>query len=124
MKISRFLHTTILIADRDRAEQFYSKILGLPAAERNLTFPGIWYQLGEWQLHLIETPNYAMELNNSEKWGRNPHIALAVNDLATMKAKLEAAGCPLQNSASGRPAMFTRDPDGNVIELTEIIDLE
>ena len=34
---------------------------------------------------------------------------------------LVEADCPVQTSASGRPALFTQDPDGNIIELTQIV---
>jgi glyoxylase I family protein len=37
-----------------------------------------------------------------------------------VKARLTAMGQDFQASASGRPAVFVRDPDDNVIELGEI----
>jgi catechol-2,3-dioxygenase len=30
------------------------------------------------------------------------------------------AGYPVQMSASGRSALFTQDPDGNIVEISEI----
>jgi glyoxylase I family protein len=59
-------------------------------------------------------------LKNSEKWGRNPHLAIGVADLEAAKAHLIAHGCEVQLSASGRAALFTQDPDGNVIEITQV----
>ncbi|MDE5069743.1 MAG: glyoxalase, partial [Trichodesmium sp. St4_bin8_1] len=35
------------------------------------------------------------------------------------KTKLLANNCPIQGSASGRAALFTQDPDGNIIELNQ-----
>jgi catechol-2,3-dioxygenase len=42
-----------------------------------------------------------------------------VEDLGAAIATLQAHGCPLQMSASGRAACFTQDPDGNVIEINQ-----
>ena len=121
MKTTRCLHTAILVSDLDKAEQFYSQVLGLvKSSKRSLNFPGTWYQIGEYQLHLIVHPNYVCPIINQEKWGRNPHLALAVDNIQQAKAKLESQGYPIQMSASGRPALFTQDPDANIIELSQI----
>ncbi len=117
MSITDYRHTAILVSDLDRADWFYGEVLGLTPVERPLKFPGTWYQVGAMQLHLIVSDSASMELA-SEKWGRNPHVAFGIDDLDEMLRRLEAAGCPVQRSASGRPALFTRDPDGNIIELS------
>jgi catechol 2,3-dioxygenase-like lactoylglutathione lyase family enzyme len=119
MGVTRYLHTAILVSDVNQAESFYSEVLELPKAERNLKFPGIWYQLGDYQIHLIEDENWQPVEVNAQKWGRNPHLALAVDDLEAMKARLTEKGYPFQSSSSGRAALFTKDPDGNIIELSE-----
>ena len=69
------------------------------------------------QIHLIEDENWQPVELNAQKWGRNPHLALAVDDLEAMKARLTEKGYPFQSSSSGRAALFTKDPDGNIIEL-------
>jgi glyoxylase I family protein len=124
MKITHYLHTAILVSDLAKAEQFYGGVLGLSKIDRILKYPGAWYELGPIQVHLIVDATLnakdSSKLQNAEKWGRNPHLALAVEDLATAKAALIAVGCELQLSASGRPALFTQDPDGNVVELTQV----
>ncbi|MFM7423623.1 MAG: VOC family protein [Elainella sp.] len=125
MQITHYLHTAVLVADIARAEQFYGGVLGLSKIDRSLKYPGAWYELGSIQIHLIEDKTLqdetlAPQLQNSEKWGRNPHLALAVANLEAAKAHLLAQGYPLQASASGRAALFTQDPDGNIIELTEV----
>lgn len=117
MSITDYRHTAILVSDLDRADWFYGEVLGLTPVERPLKFPGTWYQVGAMQLHLIVSDSASMELA-SEKWGRNPHVAFGIDDLDEMLRRLEAAGCPVQRSASGRPALFTRDPDGNIVELS------
>lgn len=114
------LHVAVLVADLPQAETFYGGVLGLEKAVRPMEFPGLWYQVGTFQLHLIVASSQQTSLPDSEKWGRKPHTALAVRDLEKVKARLLAANCPIQMSASGRTALFTQDPDGNVIELSQV----
>jgi glyoxylase I family protein len=113
------LHAAMLVADLDRAIEFYTNVLGLQRVDRDLKYPGAWYQIGDFQIHLIEDSDYRasdrIDLHTST---RNPHIALGVRDLDTAKQQLLAANCIVKMSNSGRAALFTQDPDGNPIELT------
>lgn len=120
MQINQCLHAAILVSDLERAEQFYGNVLGLPKVDRNLKFTGAWYQIGNFQIHLIENRDVAIALWNAAKWGRNQHLAFSVACLDETKQQLLANGCPIQMSASGRAALFTQDPDGNIIELSEV----
>lgn len=117
MHITRCLHTAILVSDLQQAEHFYGTVLGLSKVDRVLKFPGAWYEVAGYQIHLMvgEVP----DLYNAEKWGRNRHIAFSVADLDLAKEQLLSHNCPIQASASGRAALFTQDPDGNVIELNQ-----
>jgi catechol 2,3-dioxygenase-like lactoylglutathione lyase family enzyme len=119
MKIIKSLHTAILVSDLEKAEYFYSNVLGLSRIDRTLKYPGIWYQIGDYQLHLIVDPNFQLQRQNPEKWGRNPHIAFATDNLEDLKNYLESLGYPLQMSASGRAALFVGDPDGNMLEISQ-----
>lgn len=120
MQITQCLHAAVLVSDLEKAEHFYGKILGLSKVERSLKYPGAWYQVGAFQIHLIVDALIQPTLQNPEKWGRNPHVAFSVADLDAAKTQLVAHGCSMQMSASGRAALFTQDPDGNIIELSEI----
>ncbi|HBB31544.1 MAG TPA: glyoxalase [Cyanobacteria bacterium UBA8803] len=119
MQITQCLHTAVLVSDLEKAEHFYGNVLGLSKVERSFKYPGAWYQVGEFQIHLIVDPNTAPHLQNLEKWGRNPHVAFSVANLDEAKTQLLDHNCALQMSASGRPALFTQDPDGNIIELSQ-----
>lgn len=119
MQITQYLHTAILVSNLERSEHFYSTVLGLEKVDRALKFPGAWYQIGPVQIHLIVDSSIDIELQNPEKWGRNGHIAFSVADLDAAKTQLKAHNCPVQMSASGRAALFTQDPDGNIIELSQ-----
>ena len=49
-------HTSIRISNLERSRAFYEKLLGLTTAPRpDLGLPGVWYDLGQGQLHLIQT---------------------------------------------------------------------
>jgi len=119
MQITRCLHTAILVSNLNQAEHFYSKILGLEKIDRILKYPGVWYQIGDYQIHLIVDENLTRMLPNTQKWGRNPHFAIAVDNLGEATARLQSSGYPIQMSASGRAALFTQDPDGNIIEISQ-----
>lgn len=118
MKIIQCLHTAILVSDLVKSEKFYGEILGLSKVERSLKFDGAWYQIGEYQIHLIVAKNLPSNMVDSQKWGRNQHIAFSVVNLEEAKQKLLSHGYPIQASASGRAALFTQDPDNNIIELS------
>ena len=118
MQITKSLHTAILVTDLEAAEHFYGEVLGLVKIERSPKFPGAWYQIGEYQIHLIVASTVSNEPKH-EKWGRNPHIAFSVSNLDAAKQQLLDYNFLIQPSASGRPAIFTQDPDGNAIELSQ-----
>ncbi|WP_343327973.1 VOC family protein [Leptolyngbya sp. CCY15150] len=120
MTILQPLHTAVLVSDLAQAEQFYGDILGLSKVERSLNYPGAWYQLGEYQVHLMVDEQVPNGLHNRQKWGRNRHVAFAVASVDEAADHLTAQGYPVQRSASGRAALFTYDPDGNVVELSEL----
>ena len=120
MNICRPLHTALLVSDLNAARHFYGVVLHLPEVERPLNFPGLWYQLGDYQIHLIVDESTPYGLHNPQKWGRNRHLAFAIADIRTAKSHLEAHDWEFQSSASGRPAIFVQDPDGNVIELLQV----
>lgn len=116
-----YLHTTLCIRDLDQARSFYGDIIGLrEITDRPLSFPGLWYDLGNAQLHLILDPHFQSAIVSSEKWGRSPHLALSIGDLNILRQTLETQKIAYQTSASGRPALFVRDSDGNTIEVSQI----
>ncbi|NEP77167.1 MAG: glyoxalase [Okeania sp. SIO3C4] len=119
MQITQYLHAALLVSDLEKAEHFYGQILQLPKVERSLNFPGTWYQVGNFQIHLIVSSEIISDLVNLEKLGRNRHLAFSVADIDSAKAQLIANNCQIKMSASGRAALFTQDPDGNIIELSQ-----
>lgn len=119
MNILALHHASVLIRDLERSRVFYEQVLGLaPRTDRpGKAFDGVWYDVGEGQLHLIATTVAGAGSIPAEYPGRQRHIALKVSDLGALKARLEEAGIPMTPSQSGRPVVFCRDPDGNIFEL-------
>ncbi len=119
MEINQFLHSAILVSNLEKANHFYGTVLGLTPIERSLNFPGTWYQVGRFQLHLIEAPQVIPDTVNDEKWGRNRHLAFSVDDIEAAKQQLIEHHFSFQMSSSGRAALFVQDPDGNMVELNQ-----
>jgi len=114
-------HVSLIVADTQRALDFYQGILGLEIDPTRpaLAFPGVWLVLGDRQLHLLELPNPDPVAERPAHGGRDRHTAVSVSDLDGLAQRLEQANIPFTKSRSGRRALFCRDPDGNAWELIE-----
>lgn len=121
MKIHTLLHASFLVADLARSRAFYEGVLGLTLNPNrpNLGYDGAWYDIGAQQIHLLALPNPDPVEGRPAHGGRDRHVALAVDDIAALKAALDEAGVAYTVSKSGRVALFCRDPDGNALEFIE-----
>jgi catechol 2,3-dioxygenase-like lactoylglutathione lyase family enzyme len=117
--VTRLHHSSLLVSDLETARAFYEGVLGLqPSPKRPpLKFDGVWYEIGDQQIHLLALPNPDAGSVRPEHGGRDRHVALLVDDLDGMRATLDHAEVPYTYSHSGRPAIFCRDPEGNAFEL-------
>jgi catechol 2,3-dioxygenase-like lactoylglutathione lyase family enzyme len=118
-RVTALHHASLLVTDLDRARSFYEGVLGLmPSPSRPpMAFDGVWYDLGEQQIHLLVLPSPEFGLERPAHGGRDRHTAVRVDDLEGLRLLLERAGIPYTRSQSGRAAIFCRDPDGNTFEL-------
>jgi len=122
MHIRAIVHVSFLVSDLEKSRAFYEDVLGLAAdpARPDLGFPGAWYTLGAGQqIHLMRLPDPEAGLQRPSHGGRDRHVALAVDDLAALAARLEAAGISCTRSKPGRAALFCRDPDANALEFIQ-----
>lgn len=118
MKISKLLHAAILVSDLQRAKQFYEGVLGLKEKLRHsFDFDGVWYDLGENELHLMVVPDTLPAAEQRPR--RDYHVAFLIDDYEAAKAQLAKLGVPFREGRHGLAQLFVRDPDGNLIELQQ-----
>ena len=87
--------------------------------DAKLPYRGAWLMVGPDMIHLMELPSPDPVDGRPAHGGRDRHACVGVADAAALAARLEAAGVPFTMSASGRAALFFRDPDANVLECAE-----
>lgn len=120
MKALYIHHVSLPVSNLRRAKEFYRDIICLKEIKRpDFGFEGVWFRIGEGQLHLIvdETlPKNPQSIIDT----RGPHFALRVDDyhktVEWLKQK-EVEIVEKPNSRSGFAQIFCCDPDGNIIEL-------
>lgn len=118
-RVTSLHHSSLLVSDLTAARTFYEGVLGLSPSHKRpqLKYDGVWYEIGAQQIHLLALPNPDAGAVRPEHGGRDRHVALLIDDLDGMRAALDRAGVPYTYSATGRPAIFCRDPEGNAFEL-------
>ena len=120
-RVCRIHHASLIVQNTEKALQFYCDLLGLEVdpSRPDLGYPGAWLKVGDGQIHLLELPNPDPVSGRPAHGGCDRHLALVVEQLDALLARLEAAGIAVSKSKSGRQAAFCRDYDGNAIELIE-----
>jgi len=116
------LHASYIVKDIKKAENFYCTILGMTKNNNRpeLPYSGIWLDIGECQIHLLELANPDKTTDRPEHGGRDRHVALQVLSINSIKSVLESSKIKFTVSKSGRKALFCRDPDGNALEFIEV----
>lgn len=114
-------HVSLLVADLQRASDFYISTLGLEkdTSRPDMAFPGMWLKTGAQQIHLLCFDKTASG-SGAEHPGRDAHFAMAVSSVSQIEEILKLKEIPCYRSKSGRQALFCRDPDGNGIEFVEV----
>jgi catechol 2,3-dioxygenase-like lactoylglutathione lyase family enzyme len=123
-------HAALLISDPERSRAFYVGVLGLKEVARpeTFTFPGLWLQIGDQQLHLIgeAVPGRARQAYSPEELGGGftSHFAIEVDDLHATIAALQQRGGALVGGprprGDGVTQAYISDPDGHVVELMQL----
>ncbi len=117
VEVVGFHHFTLLVNDIDRATAFYDDVLGLTRKARpNFGVKGAWYDVAGLELHLIQT--------NQLPDAHEGHPAFEVRDIRAAVLACVAGGATLGQDTFTRAhdnslSAFLRDPDGNLIELTQ-----
>jgi len=93
------------------ATAFYAEVLGIPRVPKPEPLAargGCWFERDALRIHLGVEADF--------RPARKAHPALVVSDLASMSARLEAAGYPVRPGDLPGQA-YVDDPFGNRIEL-------
>lgn len=122
IKINRMMHAGLIISNLAQSRAFYEGLLGLSPnpARPEFGFEGVWYDIGQNQVHLMVVPNPYEHIDRPEHGGRDTHVAFSVDDVMPIKEALDQAGIAYTMSKSGRAAVFCRDPDGNALEFSAV----
>ena len=122
MQIQQLGHVVLKVRDRERSEQFYAEVLGLPVAARMDQPPMTFFTLGNHHDFAI----VAMGPDAPSAPPNSPglfHVAFKVgdttDDLRQTKAYLEAHDVAIAGIADHTvsESIYINDPDGNAIEL-------
>lgn len=119
--VDEFHHASLIVSDTEQALAFYCGLLGLEldVTRPDLGYPGAWLNLGRQQVYLLQLPNPDPGEGRPAHGGRDRHLAFRVRSLDALVVALEGAGIRYTLSASGRRALFCRDPDRNALEFIE-----
>jgi len=99
------------------ARAFYGRVLGLaeiPKPEPLAARGGLWFQCGPQQLHL--------GVDDDFRPAKKAHPAFVVDNLEALAKELQAEGYPVVLDSvqiEGGRRIFTEDPFGNRVELTQ-----
>lgn len=123
MKVLGLNHVALHCADLGASVRFYGEVIGLPQIPRPaFDFPGAWFAIGGdgQELHLIARPPRDTDAYSVP---RERHFAIAVDSAAAAEHRLRAGGIgfsPAKPRPDGVLQVFTRDPDGHVLELCQL----
>ncbi|QFT78738.1 VOC family protein [Erythrobacter sp. THAF29] len=110
-------HIQIAIPERgeDAAREFYGDLLGMHEVPKPeiLSKSGCWFERGSVSLHIGVDPDFVP--------ARKAHPALLVDDLQTLRSRVENAGHTTYDDkpVEGYDRFFTFDPFGNRIEFMQ-----
>jgi catechol 2,3-dioxygenase-like lactoylglutathione lyase family enzyme len=124
--VNSFDHVTIICADLDATRDFYVGVLGMTEVARpSFGFPGLWFQIGNVQIHATQQSPEAGRAGWGDRGGRitsrGHHFAFAVDNVERTLEMVQTRGVriasPLQLRPDGFKQVYLYDPDGHVVEL-------
>lgn len=114
-------HLSFTVSDLDRSRRFYERVMGFETIPRpDFGVGGVWYGVGNAELHLIELPAGARVETAPKPEKITPlanHNAFAIDDYSKVLDYLKSEGVEVLETTPENGQMWIRDPDGNVLEL-------
>jgi catechol-2,3-dioxygenase len=104
------------VADLDRAERFYSELVGFPVVERWEQREAVWVLAGTTRIGLWK-PQVGIA---GGRGGVHVHFALQIAEEDYEATVERLRGCGLEvfeDDFGGSRAAYVTDPDGNVVEF-------
>ena len=122
MQILELNHVALHVKDVAESCRFYGDVLGLPTMPRPaFDFPGAWFLIGTSQhLHLIGERQLPVHGHL-----KGDHFAMRVKSIRTVESELKQKNIAFmgpQQRPDGIWQIFIQDPDGHIVELTELPD--
>ena len=117
-------HHSVIISDLARSQHFYQTVMGqeLDRTRPEMSFNGFWFKVGTQAIHCLKLDNPDPVEDRPEHGGRDRHVCLICDDLNLLIDRLEQHYIEYTRSKSGRAAIFFRDPDGNAIEVKQVVE--
>jgi catechol 2,3-dioxygenase-like lactoylglutathione lyase family enzyme len=128
MGISRIGHIAFVVSDMDKAEEFYTGILGFQKAfelKDNSGNPWInYFKLGDGQFVELFYRGAEVDAGKEPSVGYS-HCCFLVDDINEIADSVVSRGGeldrPIKVGADGNHQCWVRDPDGNRIEFMQIV---
>lgn len=117
MAVTGLDHVQVAIPEggEHEARRFFGELLGMREVPKpaNLSPAGCWFEGGSASLHVGVDPAF--------RPATKAHPALLVDDIAALRARLEASGCATHDDkpVEGYLRFFTHDPFGNRVEIMQ-----
>jgi catechol 2,3-dioxygenase-like lactoylglutathione lyase family enzyme len=126
IRVKQIDHVTVVVKSLEKSREFYVDVLGMQEVPRpGFRFPGLWFQAGATQIHLIEEhpesgPAKVFVPEECEI-SRTHHFAFEVDDAMAATERLKELGIPIAAGPKQRPdgptQVYVMDPDRYLVEL-------
>jgi catechol 2,3-dioxygenase-like lactoylglutathione lyase family enzyme len=123
LHISGILETVLYVADIDRAERFYTEVMGLPAIGKQVG-RHVFFRVGSGVLLLFHAPA-TRQTKSVPPHGANGeiHVCFTVSPAQydAWKERIRVRGIPIEQETQWPHghSFYFRDPDGNLLELAD-----
>lgn len=126
LQVRQIDHVTFVVHSLEQSRAFYVDLLGMAEVPRpGFSFPGLWFQAGSTQIHLIleglDSGSAKTVIPENRSLSRTRHIAFEVASAAEAVQVLAEHRVEVVAGPKARPdgptQLYVFDPDRNLIEL-------